>query len=134
MAERSSDESLTDLRWLTTPQTTLNRSTIFSKGSTNFGHDGSTVRSSSTKSSSYTKNDAIHTIKAKTQKTQNAETIKGKKTKTQIKKSNKKLQKKKSDQFLQQGTNPRPDVVGFDGIERWEVKVLEKRVGLKGIV
>lgn len=56
MAERSSELSLTDFKWLTMPQTTDKRSTIFSNGSTNLGHDGSTFRSSSSNSRSYNQN------------------------------------------------------------------------------
>lgn len=54
MAERSSGESFTDLRWFTIPQTTCNRSMILSSGSTSVGHVGSTVLSSSNRSASYT--------------------------------------------------------------------------------
>jgi hypothetical protein len=53
IAARSSGESLTALRWLIIPQTIANWSVIFSNGSTNFGHDGSTVLSNSSKSLSY---------------------------------------------------------------------------------
>ena len=52
-AARSSGVSLTALRWLITPQTTVNRSTSFSNGSTSFGHDGSTDFSNCSGSASW---------------------------------------------------------------------------------
>jgi hypothetical protein len=33
---------------------------------------------------------------------------------------------------LQEGTDAGTNVLGFDGIEGWEIEVLEKRVGFDG--
>lgn len=123
MAERRSALSFTALRCETAPQATASRSTILSSGSTNFGHVGSTVFSSASKSDSYNSSTPIKTrtcinSRFPTQNNSIEETNDQEKT----------IQN--THRFLEQRTDSGADVFGLDQIERREVEVPEQRITL----
>lgn len=105
------------------PQTTDNRSTIFSNGSTNFGHDGSTLRSSSSNSCSYQKN----TRRANRPPNPESAT-------THLPKpgSESKTREKEGAcycyQLAEEGANTGSHVFGLNDIEGWELEILQKRI------